>query len=236
MKEKNPEEGLRNLWFIWLPTIVMIWNIIDGTAFKVWGEVISNLSLASIGIALISLGAVAGVATLLLRTKWPIFTQSPLRLLALIMARKRYGLPFPPLFEKIERTQDGEHQATNLNFLGAKIKWFGLLFVILIAFNLPILAKFEEEMFRAGTITWLDVVWRSIIFGLAHGLVGVPFGACLGISLAGAGFSILYFLGGVPLSTAGHTTYNLILVAVLFLSLCFSHYKEWRQTRSVPES
>ena len=48
-------------------------------------------------------------------------------------------------------------------------------FAALLVWNLPILATLEEFIFRDGlhvfpTVTWWDVVWRSVLFGVFHGL------------------------------------------------------------------
>lgn len=114
---------------------------------------------------------------------------------------------------------------TNINIIPMRIKYFGLLFALLLMANLPSLAMTEEKMFRLGTIGWIEGLNMSFLFGMMHCLVGVPIGAGLAIMIAGLWFTHQYFIGGIELSALHHTTYNLILVSVIFLFLILGHMK-----------
>lgn len=122
-----------------------------------------------------------------------------------------------------DRANKAEEHGTNINLLPADIKYFGLVFVLLLATNLPSMAMAEEKFFRAGTNGWLDGLTTSLLFGIAHCLAGIPIGAGLAITVAGLWFTRQYFLGGVYLSALHHTTYNLILLSLIFLSLTIQH-------------
>lgn len=113
---------------------------------------------------------------------------------------------------------NGGH-ATNLNLLPASIQHFGLFFLVLLALNLPALARAEELKYRKGTRDWRDAIGRSVRFGLAHCWVGVPIYAGLALTVGGLWFTLQYFRGGVEHSTLHHTTYNLTLVILLFVLL-----------------
>ncbi len=81
----------------------------------------------------------------------------------------------------------------------------------------------EEVVFRQGTSSWFDGLIRSLLFGIAHCLVGVPIGTGIAIAVPGIWFTSQYFLGGVELSALHHTTYNLIILSMLLLSLVIKH-------------
>lgn len=121
---------------------------------------------------------------------------------------------------------------TNINIVPIHIKYFGLVFALLLMVNLPSMAMAEEMWFRAGTDNWLNGLYISFIFGIVHCLVGVPIGAGVAITLGGLWFTYQYFLGGVELSALHHTTYNLILISTLFLLLVLKHVVEWKEQRA----
>ncbi len=134
-------------------------------------------------------------------------------------------------------------QSTNIAVASATIYGWGLLFLAIFIVAIPILSGMEEEFFRLGTITWLPVrqveitggdaferlkwriilsggIVRSLLFGLAHCLMGVPIGVGLALSVGGLWFTHQYFKGGkgetgVERSTVYHTTYNLIIATLL---------------------
>lgn len=69
-----------------------------------------------------------------------------------------------------------------------------VFFTLLLA-ALPLLARAEERAFRRGTRGRLDALRRSLVFGLAHCLVGVPVFVGLALSVGGLYFSRQYTLG-----------------------------------------
>ena len=110
-------------------------------------------------------------------------------------------------------------EGTNLMVAPAQIPWFGLIFIGLLALNLPRLARREEEVFRRGTQNWMDAAFRSLKFGLIHMVVGVPLGAALALWITGMFFSWRYFVGGVRESTFYHTLHNGVILAFLASTL-----------------
>lgn len=135
------------------------------------------------------------------------------------------------------RTQEDEvagreSEGTNINIMPMHIKYFGLVFALLLMANLPSFAMTEEKWFRAGTDNWLEGLYVSFLFGILHCLVGVPIGAGVAITLCGVWFTHQYFLGGIELSALHHTTYNLIFISVLFLFLVLKHVIEFSEGKS----
>lgn len=137
------------------------------------------------------------------------------------------------LFRTREDEEAGiESEGTNINIMPVQIKYFGLVFAILLIVNLPSFAMTEERWFRAGTDNWLEGLYISFLFGICHCLVGVPIGAGVAIALGGVWFTHQYFLGGIELSVLHHTTYNLILISVIFLFLVLEHIVEFSEKRA----
>lgn len=126
--------------------------------------------------------------------------------------------PFLWFFAKVFGWGDGNGGA-NLTFSGLQWKWYALIYLPVLMYALPSLAKYEEEKYRQGTRNWKHGVLRSIRFGLAHLIMMIPFGTALALSIGGLWFTHQYFKGGVQRSTTYHALYNSMLVAVLFASL-----------------
>lgn len=120
-------------------------------------------------------------------------------------------------------TGDGDSNGKNINLIPMEVKYFGLIFGVLLIFNLPSLAMTEEKWFRLGTQDWLQGLYLSLLFGMVHCLVGVPIATGLAISIGGLWFTHQYFIGGVNLSALHHTTYNLIVISLLLLILTLKH-------------
>lgn len=91
----------------------------------------------------------------------------------------------------------------------------GTGYSVLLLIVLPALAQWEEEIFRGGTSSIGDVVFRSILFGLAHALMGIPLGGAIALIVAGFYFAAWYHVGGIEASTGAHAAWNVLLVLVL---------------------
>jgi hypothetical protein len=88
----------------------------------------------------------------------------------------------------------GQEEGGNVAGAGLQVGlWFALPYIALLLACLPSLALIEEYWFRRGTRGWRDGLWRSLLFGLAHMLVGVPLGVALfGLSAVGLLFTAIY--------------------------------------------
>ncbi|MBL8087631.1 MAG: hypothetical protein JNM85_06115 [Chthonomonas sp.] len=121
----------------------------------------------------------------------------------------------------LKQPADGKNAGTNLVAAGAQVPYFGIVFGALLALNIPRLVRREEEIFRRGTTTWAQSVPRSIKFGFAHMIVGVPIFGALALTVVGFFFTWRYFVGGVREATFYHCLNNLLvltLVAVVMLT------------------
>jgi hypothetical protein len=58
---------------------------------------------------------------------------------------------------------------------------------------LPLLAWWEEEIFRKGTAGLSSALRRGILFGLAHVTAGVSLGGCMALGCAGFIFTLVYW-------------------------------------------
>jgi hypothetical protein len=104
---------------------------------------------------------------------------------------------------------------TNFAFAWISMPIIAPIMFILLAVAMPKLAQLEEELFRQGTKGIKSAIKRSIAFGLIHCLMGVSIATGLALSIAGMWFTYQYFRGGVRLSTAYHTAWNLFILATL---------------------
>jgi phosphatidylethanolamine-binding protein (PEBP) family uncharacterized protein len=118
---------------------------------------------------------------------------------------------------------------------GTALEWLvPAVFLGLLVFALPLLVTREEEMFRMGAESWTP--WRrarrSVEFGLAHALIGIPVGVALALSVGGGYFTWAYLRGvrrsggsqraGVLESARSHLAYNVTILAVVALGLVAS--------------
>jgi hypothetical protein len=108
---------------------------------------------------------------------------------------------------------------TNIVVVPLEIPLLAVPFLALLVFVLPDLAAAEERVFRVGTHGWLDGTRRSLVFGAAHLVMGIPIGAVVPLTVAGLWLTWHYFRGGARESTRYHLAYNLVLVGVACLIL-----------------
>lgn len=110
---------------------------------------------------------------------------------------------------------DGENPGTNLIVSSTQNKWFGPAFIILLALNIPRLARREEEIFRRGTTDFSDALIRSTKFGFMHMIVGVPIAAAVALCFSGLFFTWRYKVGRIRESSYYHSVHNLALVGYI---------------------
>ena len=114
---------------------------------------------------------------------------------------------------------------------GSSLEWIiPLVFLTLLIPALPLFAEAEERLFRAGAehrTTW-GRVRRSVEFGLAHAIIGIPIGAALGLSVGGGYFTWSYLRAyrqtgdvdaAVAESTRAHVAYNATVIVIVVLAL-----------------
>lgn len=127
---------------------------------------------------------------------------------------------YPPLFRLswlLFFARPDEPAGANLVASGLTFPVFGVIFAILLALNIPRLARVEEEVFRDGTRGWGHALGKSLVFGLAHMVVGVPLAVGIALTIAGLWFTLHYKRGGLARSTAVHALWNWQIVALVAL-------------------
>jgi hypothetical protein len=105
-----------------------------------------------------------------------------------------------------------------------------LVFGVLLLLGLPLLVEGEEWVFRRGAEHRSQAanLWRAVLFGLVHAVVGVPIAAALALSVGGVYLTWCYLrvwraTGSPQLalleSTRAHLAYNLVIVALVLGAL-----------------
>lgn len=105
-------------------------------------------------------------------------------------------------------------------------------FLGLLVVALPLLVAREEWVFRRGAEHRgaLGNIRRSIVFGLAHAVIGIPIGAALALSIGGLYLTWCYLQGwratrsqaGALLeSTRAHLAYNATILVLVAVALAF---------------
>jgi hypothetical protein len=99
----------------------------------------------------------------------------------------------------------------NINEIPIRIRGFGWLYLCLLAYCVPLLAWFEELVFRRHPANWVWGFWVGIVaFGVAHLLACVSVRMIISISFAGGGLVVVYMMAGFWAAVNVHATFNLI--------------------------
>jgi len=118
---------------------------------------------------------------------------------------------------------------------GTALEWvIPLVFLVLLTPALPLFAEGEERVFRYGAEkrTKWGRVRRSVEFGMAHALIGIPIGAALGLSVGGLYFTWAYLRAfrktssvyeATFESTRAHLAYNVVVLAIIVPLLLFAN-------------
>lgn len=114
---------------------------------------------------------------------------------------------------------------------GTALSWLvPAVFAVLLVVGLPLLVEREEEVFRRGAErrgAWGNAR-RSVEFGLAHALVGIPIGAALALSIGGFYLTHCYLRGwrhsgteadALAESARAHLAYNGVILALVGVAL-----------------
>jgi hypothetical protein len=104
-----------------------------------------------------------------------------------------------------------------------------LVFMALLIPALPLLVEREEQIFRRGSEhrTTAGRVWRGILFGAVHAVIGIPIGAALALSIGGWYFTWAFLRGyraggeteALLESTRSHLAYNAIIVTLVLVGI-----------------
>ena len=104
-----------------------------------------------------------------------------------------------------------------------------IVFMALLIPALPLLVEREEQIFRRGSEhrgTGARI-WRGIVFGAVHAVIGIPIGAALALSIGGWYFTWAYLRGfraggeteALLESTRSHLAYNAIIVTLVLVAV-----------------
>jgi hypothetical protein len=104
-----------------------------------------------------------------------------------------------------------------------------IVFMALLIPALPLLVEREEQIFRRGSEhrTMAGRIWRGILFGAVHAIIGIPIGAALALSIGGWYFTWAYLRGygaggeteALLESTRSHLAYNAIIVTLVLVGI-----------------
>jgi hypothetical protein len=104
-----------------------------------------------------------------------------------------------------------------------------IVFMALLVPALPLLVEREEYLFRRDS-EHRGIggrIWRGILFGAVHALIGIPIGAALALSIGGWYFTWAYLRGYAAggataarrVSTRSHLAYNTIIVTLVLVGI-----------------
>jgi hypothetical protein len=105
---------------------------------------------------------------------------------------------------------------TNVALAPMKLRFLWLPYALALAWCIPLLAFFEEEIFRSGTHTWLrGLLWGGVAFGLVHLISCVTVRMTIYLTLVGLALVGIYMQGGLIAVFVTHASYNLLALALV---------------------
>jgi hypothetical protein len=108
------------------------------------------------------------------------------------------------------------HQKSNLALVPLANKWLWAPYGLLLAGCMPLLAFFEEIIFRAGTNGWLrGLLWGGLAFGLLHLLSCVTVRMAIYLAIVGVFLVDIYMRDGLLAVFVIHANYNLLTLTLL---------------------
>jgi len=114
---------------------------------------------------------------------------------------------------------------------GTPLEWIvPLVFLTMLLPAIPLFALAEERMFRRGCEgwSWPRRIRRTLEFGLAHALIGIPIGVAIALSCGGAYFMATYLRAfrahrdqreAVLESARAHAVYNVLIVLLVLAAV-----------------
>jgi hypothetical protein len=107
-------------------------------------------------------------------------------------------------------------QRSNLALAPIRLRWFGLVYGAMLAACMPLLAFFEELIFRNGTTNWLrGLLWGGLAFGILHLVSFVSVRMTIYLSLVGVVLVGLYMSSGLIAVFVTHAVYNLLALTLM---------------------
>jgi hypothetical protein len=112
------------------------------------------------------------------------------------------------------------HVKTNFALMPLRNSWLWVPYALLLGACMPLLAFFEEVIFRNGTTGWVrGLLWGAIAFGLFHLLSLVSIRMVLYLAIVGAVLVEVYFQDGLLAVFVVHAVYNLLVLILVIVDL-----------------
>lgn len=104
----------------------------------------------------------------------------------------------------------------NLALAPIKLRYLWLPYALALSCCIPLLAFFEEEIFRNGTHTLLrGLLWGGLAFGVVHLISCVTVRMSIYLSLVGLALVGIYMEGGLIAVFVTHASYNLLALTLV---------------------
>ena len=108
----------------------------------------------------------------------------------------------------------------NINELPIKLKYLGWTYAVLLGYCVPIMAWFEEYIFRNRGANWLWGLSVGVFaFAAAHLVACVSVRMLFCLALAGGELVIVYMMSGFWAAVLTHATFNFIAIAWILYEL-----------------
>jgi hypothetical protein len=108
------------------------------------------------------------------------------------------------------------HVKANIALIPINIKWLWLPYALMLAACMPLLAFFEEVIFRYHTTSWVHgLLWGGLAFGALHLVSLVTVRMTIYLSIVGIVFVALYMTAGFVAVFVVHACYNLLALTLL---------------------
>ncbi len=112
----------------------------------------------------------------------------------------------------------------NVALLPLQHRWLWAPYGLMLGACMPLLALFEELIFRNGTTDWVKgLLWGALAFGVLHLLSFVTIRMTLYLVLVGAILVQVYMLDGLVAVFVLHASYNLLALALLIAQEHLKH-------------
>jgi hypothetical protein len=112
------------------------------------------------------------------------------------------------------------HVQTNFALMPLRNNWLWVPYAILLGACMPLLAFFEEVIFRNGTTGWVrGLLWGAIAFGLFHLLSLVSIRMAVYLAIVGAVLVAVYLHDGLLAAFVVHAVYNLLVLVLVIVDL-----------------
>ena len=126
-----------------------------------------------------------------------------------------------PLLWVASKALNYEHlmEFNNALLIGLFTKWpYGLILAPVLLLTMPSISMYAETFFREGTQNWLEGIWRSIVFGLAHLILLIPLSFAIGLIIHGLWLTHHYLKGGTMASHIYQTCCGIWLMGAAIFS------------------